>query len=176
MAFVEIHPSRRQDIWLMPLDGNRQPQELVATDANESDAKFSPDGHWLAYVSDETGRDEIFIRPVGGSGGRKQLSSEGGTRPVWAPNGRALFFMKGDQLATIPLDGQGNSASPEQILFTAAKFQQMQIDSRWTSYDIMPDGQHFIFELGGHSSATATHYSVVLNWFTDLRKKMNRPR
>ena len=176
MAFVEIHPSRRQDIWLMPLDGNRQPQELLATDADERDAKFSPDGHWLAYVSDETGRDEIFIRPIGAAGGRKQLSSAGGTTPVWAPNGRALFFMKGSQLATIPLDAQGNSAAHDQVLFTVPKFEDLQVEPQAAAYDIMPDGQHFIFELGGHSFSSTTHYNLVLNWFTELRKKMNPTR
>jgi Tol biopolymer transport system component len=175
MAFVEMHPSRRRDIWLMRLAGSRQPEELVATDANETDAKFSPDGHWLAYVSDETGRDEIFVRPIGGSGGRKQLSSAGGAVPVWAPNGRALFFMKGDQLATIFRDGEGNFGH-DQILFTVPKFEDLQVDPRGENYDIMPDGQHFIFELLSGSSAPTTHYNLVLNWFTELRKKMSPPR
>jgi serine/threonine-protein kinase len=174
MAFVEVHPSRREDIWLMPLDGNRQPQELLATDAREADATFSPDGHWLAYVSDETGRDEIFIRPIGASGGRKQLSSEGGTHPVWTENGRELFFMKGDQLAKISLDGQGNSAGHDQVLFPVPKFEDKQIDPR-SAFAIMPDGQHFIFEYGNTSSST-THYNVVLNWFTELEQKMKGPR
>jgi Tol biopolymer transport system component len=175
MAFVEIHPSRHEDIWLLPLDGSRQPQELVATDAAERDAKFSPDGHWLAYVSDETGRDEIFVRPIGTSGGRKQLSSGGGTTPVWAPNGRALFFVKGDQLATIPVGGQGDFGH-DQILFKVPKFEDLQVDSRGAIYDIMPDGQHFVFELVSGSSSPTTHYNLVLNWFTELRNKMNPPR
>jgi len=71
----------------MSLDGDRRSEPLIATDADERDAKFSPDGQWLAYVSDETGRDEVFIRPVGTRGGRKQLSSEGGTEPAWSPKG-----------------------------------------------------------------------------------------
>jgi eukaryotic-like serine/threonine-protein kinase len=173
MAFVEIHPSRRRDIWLMPLDGNRQPQQLLATDADETDARFSPDGHWVAYVSDETGRAEIFIRPVGTSGGRRQLSSEGGIIPVWAPDSRAVFFLKGDHVAKISLDGQGNTAGHEQVLFTVPKLNDMQINPASGNYDIMPDGQHFIFEFGRSSSPT-THYSVVLNWFTELKQKMSR--
>jgi serine/threonine protein kinase/Tol biopolymer transport system component len=175
MAFVEIHPSRRQDIWVMPLEGNRQPQELVATDADEKDARFSPDGHWLAYVSDEAGKDEIFIRPIGAAGGRRQLSSEGGTMPVWSPDGRAIFFMKGDQLAKISLDRQGGAAH-EQVLFTVQKFKDMQIDPGSAYFDIMPDGQHFVFEFGGHSASPTTHYTVVLNWFTELKQRMGGSR
>ena len=153
----------------MPLDGKRQPQELLATDANETDAKFSPDGHWLAYVSDETGRDEIFIRPIGASGGRKQLSSAGGINPVWAPDGRAIFFMKGDQLAKVSLDGQGNALGQDQTLFTVPKSDDMQVDSM-SPYSVMPDGQHFVFGLGPLSAPT-THYNLVLGWFNELRKK-----
>ncbi len=85
MAFVEVHPTRRRDIWLMPLGGDRKPEPLIATDADERDARFSPDGRWLAYVSDETGRDEVFIRPISTRGGRKQLSSDGGTTPNLGP-------------------------------------------------------------------------------------------
>ncbi len=83
MAFVEIHPARRRDIWLMSLEGDRQARPLVATDADEWGARFSPDGHWLAYVSNETGREEIFIRPTGSAAGRKRVSSEGGNGPMW---------------------------------------------------------------------------------------------
>src|SRR5215470_12696023 len=91
MAFTEVHPSRKRDIWLMPLEGDRKPQPLLTTDADEHDARFSPNGRWLAYVSNETGRDEIFIRFLSEGGGRKQLSSEGGAAPVWAPNGHAIY-------------------------------------------------------------------------------------
>jgi Tol biopolymer transport system component len=67
---------------------------IKATDANEVTPKFSPDGHWLAYVSNETGRDEIYVRPIGTAGGRKRVSTEGGTWPAWARSGKELFFVK----------------------------------------------------------------------------------
>ena len=98
LAFVEMHPSRQGDIWLMPLDGDRKAQPFLASDANEVTPKFSPDGHWLAYVSNETGRDEIYVRPIGTAGGRKQVSTEGGTLPAWARSGKELFFVKGGKL------------------------------------------------------------------------------
>ena len=100
----------------------------------------------------------------------------GGTGPVWAPDSRALFFIKGSQLATIPLDAQGNSAAHDQVLFTVPKFEDLEMEPQGANYAIMPDGQHFVFELGGHSSSPTTHYNLVLNWFTELRKKMNPTR
>ena len=170
MAFVEIHPSRRGDIWLMPLDGKRPPEPLVATDADERDARFSPDGQWLAYASDETGRGEVFIRPIATRGGRKQLSSEGGTRPTWAPKGLELFFAKGDQLLAITLDGQGNPVGRDRVLFSAPRFEDLQFDSASPLYDVMPDGEHFVFLLEHLSSST--HYNVVLNWFEELKLRV----
>jgi Tol biopolymer transport system component len=168
LAFVEIHPSRRRDIWLMRLDGDRQPQPLLTTDADESDAKISPDGQWLAYLSNETGRDELFLRPMGSHGGRKQLSSEGGTAPTWAPNGRELFFVEGDQLAAVTLDGQGNPVGRERVLFRAPTFEDLQFDSENPIYDVMPDGQHFVLLLSPRLSLPK-HYDVVLNWFEELK-------
>ncbi len=170
MAFVEIHPSRRRDIWLMPLEGNRTPEPLMATDADERDARFSPNGQWLAYVSDETGRDEVFIRPVGTRGGRKQLSSEGGTGPAWAPNGRELFFANGDHLSAVTLDGQGNPVRRDRVLFSAPRFEDLQFDSENPLYGVMPDGEHFVLLL--EQSSSLTHYNIVLNWFEELKARM----
>jgi serine/threonine-protein kinase len=149
----------------MPLDGDRQPEPLVATDADERDARFSPDGQWLAYVSDETGRDEVFIRPIGTRGGRKQLSSEGGTAPAWSANGRELFFAKGDQLTAVTLDGQGNPVGRDRTLLSAPRFENLQFDSEKQLYDVMPDGEHFVFLLD--KSPSPTRYNIVLNWFEE---------
>jgi eukaryotic-like serine/threonine-protein kinase len=170
LAFVEIHPSRRRDIWLMPLDGDRRPEPLVATDADERDARFSPDGQWLAYVSDETGRDEVFIRPIGSRGGRKQVSSEGGTAPAWSPNGRELFFAKGDQLAAVTLDGQGNPVGRDRVLFSAPRFEDLQVEPENPLFDVMPDGEHFVFVL--EQSSSPTHYNIVLNWAEELKQRL----
>ena len=172
MLFVEIHPSRRRDIWLMPLVGDRHARPLLTTDADEWGARFSPDGRWLAYVSNETGRDEIFIRPIDSAGGRKRLSSEGGIDPMWAPDGRELFFMRGDQLAVVALDGQLNPVGRDRVLLAVPRFEDFQYDPTTPDVDIMPDGEHFVFGLGTQSTS-ATRYNVVLNWFEELKKKLS---
>jgi serine/threonine-protein kinase len=167
MAFVETHPSRRRDVWLMRLDGDRRPTPLIATDADEREARFSPDGQWLAYVSDETGRDEVFIRPLGARGGRKQLSSDGGVNPTWLPDSREVFFVTNGGLSAVTLDAQGNRVGRDELLFAGPTFEDLRFDSQDARYDVMPDGQHFVFLLA--QSTSPTQYNVVLNWFEALK-------
>ena len=169
MAFAEMHPSRKGDIWLMPLDGDRKPRPLLTTNADEREAKFSPDSRWLAYASNETGQDQIYIRSVGEVGGRKQLSSDGGTAPIWAPNNRDIYFLKGEQVLTVSIDGEGNPTGRDRVLFTAPTYQDARINPDGSDYGIMPDGQHFVFKMGQVASS-ATDYSVVLNWFEELKQ------
>ncbi len=169
LAFVEVHPSRRQDIWLMSLDGERKAQPFQATDADEWGPKFSPDGHWIAYASNETGRSEIYLRPVGSPGGRKRVSTEGGTWPVWARNGRELFFLQGDRLATVTLDGQGSPLGPERVVLVAPKSGNLQFRTDAPFYDVMPDGQHFVMLLSPQYPPPM-HHNLVINWFEELKR------
>ena len=71
---------------------DRKAQPFLRTPFNETAPRFSPDGRWLAYISDESGRFEIYVQPYPGPGGKWQISTEGGTEPVWNPNGRELFY------------------------------------------------------------------------------------
>src|SRR5437870_1181034 len=169
LAFVEIHPSRQRDIWLMPLDGDRRAQPFQTTDADEWAPKFSPDGHRVAYASNETGRDEVYVRPIGSPGGRKQISTEGGTWPAWARNGRELFFLKGDKLAAVTLDAESNPVGQARVVLDAPKLAdlQFQADSPW--YDVMPDGEHFVMLLSPQYPSP-THYNIVVNWFEELKQ------
>ena len=170
LAFVETHPSRQGDIWLLPLDGDRKAQPLLATDADETAPKFSPDGHWLAYVSNETGRDEIYVRPIGSAGGRKRVSTEGGSSPAWARNGRELFFVRGDKLAAVTLDAQANPVAKNRVILDAPKLDDLAFQEDFPFYDVMPDGEHFVMVLSPRYPPP-THYNVIINWFEELKRK-----
>ena len=82
LAFTEINPTTGYDIWVLRM-GDRKAQPFLRTPFNESAPRFSPDGRWLAYVSNESGRYEIYVQPYPGPGGKWQISTEGGTEPVW---------------------------------------------------------------------------------------------
>ena len=170
LAFVEIHPTRHRDIWLLALDGDRRPRPLLTTDADEWGARFSPDGRWLAYVSNETGRDEVFVRPADGTGGRQRLSSEGGIGPEWAPSGREVFFLKGDQLRAVTMNADGGPAGVDRAVFTIPKFEGREFVPGQPEFAVMPDGEHFVFGLSPQPPA-ATRFDLVINWFVELNQK-----
>ena len=170
MLFVELHPSRRGDIWSIPLEGDRRPEPLIATDADEGDAEFSPDARWVAYVSDETGRSEVFLRPIGARGGRRQVSSDGGRSPHWSPTTRELFFTRGGQLVVVTIDEEGNPVGHDRVLFSVPPFEDLHFAPEKPLYTVMPDGEHFLFLLD--QSSSPNRYNVVLNWFEELKARV----
>ena len=104
MLYSSNSPTRGADIWALPLVGDQHPFEVVATDYNESQAQFSPDGTTIAYQSNRTGRDEIYLRPFPGPGADVQVSTEGGSQARWHPKGKELFYVGGDdKLMTVPI-------------------------------------------------------------------------
>ena len=90
LAFSEMHPATGRDIWVLPMDG--EPQPFLVTSFSERAPAFSPSGRWLAYVSDESRRDEVYVQPYPGPGPRAQVSVNGGREPVWSADGTELFF------------------------------------------------------------------------------------
>jgi serine/threonine protein kinase len=110
LAFTEIDPEQSQDIWLYDMkSGEARP--FLNGPAKESRPRFSRDGKWLAYVTNDSGRDEVYIQPVAGNGARIQVSLEGGGNPLWSPDGRELFFVDEASLMQVEIDLRG--ARPE---------------------------------------------------------------
>jgi Tol biopolymer transport system component len=80
---------------------DRKAQPFLRTPFIEGNPRFSPDGNWLAYVSDEAGRSEVYVQPFPGTGGKRQVSTEGGSEPAWNPNGKELFYRSGDAMMAV---------------------------------------------------------------------------
>jgi len=102
LAFVETGPTTGEDIWVLQLSDHKA-QPLVRTPATESAPQFSPDGRWLAYMSDASSRFEIYVQPYPGSGGKRQITTDGGTEPVWNRNGRELFYRSGSKMMAVDI-------------------------------------------------------------------------
>ncbi len=177
LAFLEINPTTGYDIWVLrlsdpsaPLGAGRKAQLFLRTPFNESAPRFSPDGRWLAYISDESGRWEIYVQPYPGPGGKWLISTEGGTEPVWNPNGRELFYRSGDRMMTVEIKTQpGFSAGKPKVLFEG---QYLPTPATFPNYDVTPDGQRFLMLKPSEQDQAATQINVVLNWFEELKRRV----
>jgi serine/threonine protein kinase len=165
LVFEERHPDTGSDIGVLPIEGDRTPQPLLNTPFDEYNGKVSPDGRWLAYVSNETGREEIYVRPFPGSGAKRRVSADGGHSPVWAPRGRELFYRNGDRLMAAGINTEPDlTVGRPQLLFEA------EFGTDYDGYDATADGQTFIM-IQGESSRLVTEIRVVLNWVEELKRR-----
>jgi serine/threonine protein kinase/Tol biopolymer transport system component len=173
LAYVQLGAQTATDIWVLPLEGDRKPHPFAQEPFNEGWASFSPDGRWLAYMSDETGQDEIYVRPFPGPGGKWQVSNGGGNYPIWAKSGRELFYINGDKLMSVPIETRLTfSAGTPQLVFEKAPLLASLAFGLGPFYslpfDVAPDGQRFL--LIKHSLLAPTQINVVLNWFEELKR------
>jgi Tol biopolymer transport system component len=146
-------------------------QPFLRTQFDEAAPRFSPDGRWLAYVSDESGRYEIYVQPYPGPGGKWQISTEGGTEPVWNPNGRELFYRSSDKMMAVDIATQsGFAAGTPRILFEG-RYEPAPFPV--ANYDVSRDGQRFlVLKLSEEAQSAPTQINVVLNWFEELKQKV----
>jgi Tol biopolymer transport system component len=177
IAYTVNYPAdNNYDVWILPMrsspPGNeRKPFPFLHTNSRELRATFSPDGRWIAYQSDESGRDEIYIRPFPGPGGKWQVSIAGGTRPRWRGDGKEIFFVGTDfrimsanvtaGVSTVQIDsvkplfdmGYAPTGSPIRDL-----------------YDVSRDGQHFLMD-SPEANEVSIPLTLVINWPEEVKKK-----
>jgi len=163
IAYYAISSETGRDIWVGSIDGEASP--FLATRFSERSPMFSPEGGWLAYVSDESGRDEVYVQAYPGPGGRHLISTAGGREPVWRRDGGELFFRSGDQMMAVQVstgDG-GFRAGTARIVFEAPYS-----SDPWgnPNYDVSADGRFLMVR--GEAGAATTWFQVYLNWFDQL--------
>jgi dipeptidyl aminopeptidase/acylaminoacyl peptidase len=164
LAFEQTGPGTGYDIWTLRLD-DRKATPFLQSQFNEIGPRFSPDGHWLAYASDESGRYEVYVQPYPGPGGKWQISTEGGTEPVWVRSGE-LFYRNGDKLMVVQTTTRPNfSASNPKVLFEGRHATYQSIPD----YDVSADGQRFLFLTPGDEGREEVN--VVVNWTEELKQK-----
>ncbi len=164
LAFRETSPTTGFDIWILQVEGERKQQAFLRTPFNEANAVFSPDSRWLAYQSDESGRNEVYVQPFPGPGGKWQISTEGGSNPRWARNGRELFYRNGNKMMAANIKTEPT--------FTAGK-PRLLFEGQFAAGggDVSPDGQRFLMIQAVEPEQPATQINVVLNWFEELKRK-----
>ncbi len=170
IAFAQFHPGTTGfDIWTVGL-GDRKERPFLETPYNETAARFSPDGHWLAYASDESGRWEVYVRPYPGPGGKWQLSTEGGAEPAWNPTGRELFYRAGTRMMAVPVTLQPGFSSGKPVVL----FEGPWLPTPRTSpnYDVSRDGQRFLMLKSADEDQGAQQIVVVQNWLEELKQRV----
>ncbi|MBI4463460.1 MAG: PD40 domain-containing protein, partial [Acidobacteria bacterium] len=171
LAFVEVHPTTGRDIGVLSLIEERKATPFLRTPFNEVEPAFSPDGRWLAYAADESGRNEVYVQPFPGGGQKWQISTEGGSEPVWARDGRELFYRNGDKMMAVSITTQpAFRATKPELLFERHYHSLPPAVTR--NYDIAPDGRRFLMVKASDQAAIVTHLNVVLNWFEELKRKV----
>ena len=158
-----------RDLYAISNEPDAQPIPLAVSQYEEYSPTLSADGKWLAYGSDETGRSEVYVRPFPDAArGRWQVSREGGTEPKWGPEGRTLFYRRGERGDLIQVEiGPGDSfaVASEEVLFPTLEYQT---DTRNRNWDISPDGASFYFVL--ETPTGEARQVMVLNWFEELEQ------
>jgi hypothetical protein len=164
LAFTEFHPMSGADIWVLDRQ-TRERRVIVRTLFDESHARFSPDGRWLAYMSNESGRWEVFVRPVNG-GPRAQVSTAGGAWPCWSVDGRTLYFSVGGQTATVAVNTSPTLAVSAPIVIPGRGDLQL--------VGAAADRDRVLVRQGGLTPARS-ELRVVVEWFSELTRLLRLP-
>jgi eukaryotic-like serine/threonine-protein kinase len=168
LAYWAVGSATGRDIWIAPLTGERKPQPFLQTKFNEMQARFSPDSRWIAYQSEESGRYEVYVQPFPGPGGKWQISTNGGTTPVWARNGRELFYMSSGNFMSVSVTAQPTfSASTPRIVADYPPFLMGRLSNG--VYDVSADGQQILFVRANVENGPPDEVRVVLNWTEELK-------
>ena len=179
LAFRENSPGTKWDIMILPMDGDEpsgwkpgKPSVFLASPFNEDDPAFSPDGRWLAYQSDESGKFEIYVRSFPGSGGKWQVSTAGGEYATWSRTGKELFYRTADQkimAATYTVDGDSFRVEKPR-LWSEGTFTDRGAQDR--NFDLHPDGKRFAVLKAPEAQAEDKTDKLVfiLNFFDELRR------
>jgi Tol biopolymer transport system component len=175
LAFVEEGNALAQnffqfDIWVLSI-GDRKTLAVIQTAANEMSPEFSPDGHWLAYESNESGRREVYVQPYPGPGERHLISTTGGEQPAWGGSGRELFYVQPGASGSRTLMSVRIRTAPAFLAGTPETlFENGGLQSNWgRSYDVAPDGR-FLLMLRKEQSTAPAQMILVQNWFEELKR------
>lgn len=163
-------------MYVLPLDGSAKPRPFLQGKFAKASAKFSPDGEWVAYCSNESGKPEVFMQPWPEPGPKIQLSSEGGTDPLWTRRGDEIFCRNGDKMMVVPVSLAGGfRAGKPRLLWEGHDSHGMSSSSgppgvSEGNYDITPDGQRFLMIKDKDMDVYSTKLVVALNWARELKE------
>ena len=173
LAFVQFGPQTKADIWILPLDDAGSdhptpgaPEPFLVTSFDERVPMISPDGHWLAYQSDESGRTEVWVRPFPGLGSKWQISMGGGDRPVWSRTGRTLFYRNNHGIMAVSYAANDGVFLSEKPRLWSAK------NDLGNYFDPAPDSKRFAVLQPDADQTGSEHVILLQNFLDELRRRI----
>jgi serine/threonine-protein kinase len=164
------------DIWVLPVEDGAEVEMFLATDFGEISPAFSPDGRWVAYTSDESGADEVYVRPFPAAGGKWQVSDEGGGNPIWSPDGRELYYRTNTGMMVVSVetqDGTFRAGRPRQLFegrFRGGVTGMAVSGFRFQDYDVLPSGEGFVMFPQSTEEGKGSHMIMVFNWLEEVER------
>jgi dipeptidyl aminopeptidase/acylaminoacyl peptidase len=161
IAYYVIDPKTRQDLWVLPLQGDRKPISFLQTEFSEQYPQLSPDGRLIAYQSDESGRNHVYIQPFPATGAKWQVSTAGGTHPKWRRDGKELFYLAPDRklmAVAVKAGASVEAAAPTPLFETRLQ------PAGFQYYAGTADGQRFLVPTPIEETAASTPATLVVNW------------
>jgi eukaryotic-like serine/threonine-protein kinase len=175
IVYREVDQNTHNDIWVLPMDGaaERKPFSFLHSEFNEAFGQLSPNGHWMAYTSDESGQREVYVRPFPAGGGQWKISIAGGEQPRWRGDGKELFFVGADRaIMAVAVNARVVTTPPFEPGPPQPLFEVHLARTRGLSfqYDVTADGQRFLLASATGDSVAAPLLNVVSKWDAGLRK------
>ena len=175
IVYAGMDPTTQWDLWLMPMSSaerDRQPVPLLQTEFNEHLGRVSPDGRWIAYASDESGNNEVYVRPFRGPGPKRRISANGGSEPKWRGDGRELFYLAADGSVI----AVGVRAGPSLEIGSPMPLFKVRIGPTRNfgydvNYSVTRDGQRFVIRTLAEQSESISTTTVILNWRANLNQQ-----
>ena len=172
LLYYEVHPTTGRDLWALDMTSrDRTPRVVANTPAEEVLAQFSPDGRWVAYQTNESGRFEVVVQPFPDAGGKWQVSTAGGVAPRWRADGKELYFLAPDAtMMAVPVTAAGASfeAGTPVALFPTRIVDGGTVANNRPQYAVARDGRFLINQ--PVADATAAPITLILNWNPDSKK------
>lgn len=167
---MDYNYSTLTEVDVLPLAGDRKPYPFAQSQFPQRSGHFSPDGQWVAYTSRESGRDEVYVAPFPGPGGKWQVSSAGGRMPRWRRDGRELYFVgEDDTLMAAEVEASPHKFEVKNVRPLFRVNLAPEARDRGGSFDVAADGTRFI--INASSDEAQPPITLVLNWTAELKKK-----
>ncbi|MBE0659848.1 MAG: PD40 domain-containing protein [Bryobacteraceae bacterium] len=165
LLYHEVDPKTKRDLWVLPMTGERKPAVFLKTEFNERQGAFSPDGKWIAYSSDESGRYEIYVQPYPATGAKWQVSRDGGRHPKWRRDGRELYWLEEDGTLMAAEVSMGQTFQPG----NAGALFETGITNISELFAVTGDGKRFLLPMPAETEG-ARPVTVVQNWLAGARR------